>query len=406
MTNEAILSPEHIVSNWPSPPPYNLVGKHGVSPTFTHDDNARFNFLAQLNTHLATHVVPANAKAYEARVKPKFVAEHGREPKDRHEVRRAMLKDAQFQTWSALRRSSMELRQQNGREVILRQLGDINARAAALNRDAPALKLDPNFVVPPYVKKVDFHCMPGGYTTELMPDDVGAAANYDIGIFATTGGGLGCYNDGAGLAIADWLEARYPTLKPKRILDMGCGPGHSVTALAQRFPDTEIVTIDVAAPMLRFAHARAKSMGVNNITFIQANAERVPEPDASFDVVLTSIFLHETSNTAIRNIFNETYRLLKEGGLSFHLEQPQYIGIPPFEAFMRDWDAFYNNEPFWTRMHELDIEQLMEDAGFARAKMFQDKAVGVLDEKIFGKPKEGVEDYGRKAAWHLFGVTK
>jgi SAM-dependent methyltransferase len=394
------------MSGWPSPPPYNLVGKHGVSPEFKHDDIARFNFLAQLNTHLTATAVPANAIAYEKRVKPKFVAEHGREPKDRHEVRRAMLKDAHFQTWSALRRSSMELRQQNGREVVLRQLADLNQKAAALNHNSPQLKLDPNFVPPPYVSKVDFHCMPGGYTGELMPDDVGAAANYDIGIFATTAGGLGCYNDGAGLAVYEWLKKRYPGEKPKRILDMGCGPGHTITALAKCMPDTEFVTVEVAAPMLRFAHARAKSLGVNNITFIQANAENVPQPDASFDVVYTTIMLHETSNLAIRKIMAETYRLLKPGGLSFHLEQPQYAGIPPFEAFMRDWDSLYNNEPFWTGMHDLDIDQLMADAGFDRAKMFQDRAVGVLDEAIFGKQKDTGEDFGRKAAWHLFGVTK
>jgi SAM-dependent methyltransferase len=375
---------------WPSPPPYSLVGKHGVSPDFTHDERARFNFLAQLNTHLAAHVVPGNVRAYETRVRPAFEAEHGRAPIDRHEVRKAMLRDSHFQTWSALRRSSMELRQQNGREVVLRQLDKLNAKAAALNHQSPQLKLNPDVPVPAYIRKVDFHCMPGGYTTELADDDVSAAANYDIGIFATTGGGLGCYNDGAGLAVAKWMKSRYPDLKPKRILDLGTGPGHTVTAIAQAFPDSEIISIDVAAPMLRFAHARAKSLGVNNITFMQANAENVPLPDESFDVVLTTIFLHETSNLAIRRIMAETHRLLKPDGLSFHLEQPQYAGLPPFEQFMRDWDALYNNEPFWTRMHEMDIEQLMADAGFKREKMFQDKAEGILDETIFGKPKAGV----------------
>lgn len=394
------------MSHWPSPPPYSLVGRHGVSPEFSHDERARFNFLAQLNTHLAAHVVPGNAKAYETRVKPQFEAAHGRAPKDRHEVRRAMLKDQHFQMWSALRRSSMELRQQNGREVVLRQIDRLNEKAAALNAGSPRLKLDPTLAIPPYIRKVDFHCMPGGYTTELRPNDVSPAANYDIGIFATTGGGLGCFNDGAGLAVANWLRRKFPALKPTRILDMGTGPGHTITAIAQAFPDAEIVSIDVAAPMLRFAHARAKSVGVNNISFVQANAEQVPEPDASFDIVLTTIFLHETANTAIRRIMKETHRLLKPGSLSFHLEQPQYAGLPPFEQFMRDWDALYNNEPFWSHMHELDIEQLMADAGFQRDKMFQDKAEGVLDEKIFGKPKADVEDYGRKAAWHLFGVTK
>ena len=394
------------MSRWPSPPPYNLVGKHGVSPHTNHDDRARFNFLAQLNTHLATHVLPANATAYHLKVKPAFEQEHGRAPKDRHEVRRAMLKNPQFQTWSALRRSSMELRQQNGREVVLRQLADLNKRAADLNRNSSKLKLDPSFVVPSYVAKVDFHCMPGGYVDELVPDDVSAAANYDVGIFATTGGGLGRLNDGAGHALAGWLAKNAPELKPKRILDLGCGLGHSLLPVAQAFPDADVVGIEVAAPLLRFAHARAKSLGVDNITFVQANAEHVPEPDASFDLVFTTMFLHETSNSAIKNIINETHRLLRPGGLCIHLEQPQFEGLPPFEQFMRDWDALYNNEPFWTRMHEMDIDSLMENAGFQRNKIFISGAQAVVDEAIFGKQKDDVEDYGRKASWHAFGVYK
>jgi hypothetical protein len=98
------------MSTWPSPPPYTLVGKHGVSPHTTHDERARFNFLATLNSHLAANVLPGNAVAYEKRAKPAFIAANGRAPQDRHEVRHAMLRDPHFQTWSALRRSSMELR--------------------------------------------------------------------------------------------------------------------------------------------------------------------------------------------------------------------------------------------------------------------------------------------------------
>jgi ubiquinone/menaquinone biosynthesis C-methylase UbiE len=394
------------MSAWPSPPPYSLVGKHGVSPETRHDERARFNFLAAMNSHLAANVLPGNAKAYEARVRPAFEAAHGRAPKDRHEVRHAMRQDAHFQTWSALRRATMEQRQQAGREVVLRQIDGINARAAALNQGAPTLKLNPDLTIPPYLAKVDHHCMPGGYFAEVAGDDVSAAANYDVGIFATTAGGLGRLNDGAGHAVVDWLSRRHPNFAPKRVLDMGCGPGQSLLPIAQAFPNTEFVAIEVAAPFLRFAHARAKSLGVNNITFVQANAEAVPEPDASFDFVFTTMFLHETSNKAIRRVLAETHRLLVPGGLTIHLEQPQYAGLPPFEQFMRDWDALYNNEPFWSAMHDLDVDALMVEAGFARENLFMDKANAVLDEAIFGKPKADVEDYGRKASWHLFGARK
>lgn len=392
-------------SVWPTPPPYSLVGKHGVSPETRHDERARFNFLAALNSHLAAHVLPGNARAYESRVRPAFEVAQGRPPHDRHEVRTAMMQDAHFQTWSALRRSSMELRQQAGRELVLRQIGELNQRASALNADSSRLKLDANFVPPTYLTKVDHHCMPGGYFDEVMPDDVAAAANYDVGIFATTAGGLGRFNDGAGHAVVHWLRSARPSFSPKRILDLGCGVGHSLVPVALAFPDAEVVGIEAAAPLLRFAHARAQSMGATNITFVQANAEAVPEPDASFDFVLTTMFLHETSNTAIRRVLRESRRLLCAGGLSIHLEQPQYPGMPPFEQFMRDWDAYFNNEPFWSGMHDMDMDALLVEAGFAPDRLFVGKADAVVDEAIFGKPKAGVEDFGRKASWHLFGAS-
>lgn len=394
------------MSTWPSPPPYTLVGKHGVSPNTTHDERARFNFLATLNSHLAANVLPGNAVAYENRAKPAFIAANGRAPQDRHEVRHAMLRDPHFQTWSALRRSSMELRQQAGREVVLRQITDLNARAAALNCDSPQLQMNPDLPLPAYLTKVDHHCMPGGYFTEVAIDDISAAANYDVGIFATTAGSLGRFNDGAGHAVAGWLKAQHPTFAPKRILDMGCGAGHSLVPVAQAFPNAEVVAIEVAAPLLRFAHARAKSMGVNNIKFVQANAENVPEIDGSFDLIFTTMFLHETSNKAIRRVLAETHRLCAAGGMVIHLEQPQFAGLPPYEQFMRDWDALYNNEPFWTGMHDMDMDALQIEAGFKAENIFISQADAIVDEALFGKPKKEVEDYGRKASWHLFGVSK
>jgi len=69
-------------------------------------------------------------------------------------------------------------------------------------------------------------------------------------------------------------------------------------------------------------------------------------------------------------IMKESYRLLAPGGLVLHVEQPQYgPEMPLYEQAIRDWDAFYNNEPFWTKLHELDLDQWMIDAGFTRDKL-------------------------------------
>ena len=388
------------------PPSWQHVGRHGMFPESTHDDAARFDFLANLNGYLSTQVAPKVHEAYEKRVRPAFEKTAGRAPQDRHEVRRAMAGDPTYQAWSALRRSSMEMRQQAGRGLVLRQIDSLVEKARHYNGGDDGLELDPSVEVPRYASAVDIHCMPGGYHTELLPDDVSAAANYDAGIFATTGGMLGRYNDGGGQALAQWLGERHPGFRPRRILDIGCTVGHNSVPLAQAFPDAEVVAIDVAAPMLRYGHARARALGVGNIRFRQANGEDSGYPDGHFDLVMTSMFWHETSARAMPRMLGEVYRMLAPGGLTVHLEQPQYEGMDPYEQFIRDWDTYNNNEPFWGVMHEYDLRAMMAAAGFDPERYFEARVRGVVDRSIFPEAGEAGEDFGRAALWTLFGAWK
>jgi 2-polyprenyl-3-methyl-5-hydroxy-6-metoxy-1,4-benzoquinol methylase len=391
------------------PPPYNAVTQHGVFPKPSHDEAARFNFLAGLNRYLSGDIGAGNKLAYERRVLPAFKAEHGREPADRHEIRHAMNKDPWHRFWSALKRNSMEMRQQNGRAMVLRQLDELDAKARQYNEGRDTLQLDDTVEVPRYQAAVDIHCMPGSYHGEERPGDVSAGANYDCGIFATTGGALGALNDGGGQAVAAWVKSERPDWQPKRILDIGATVGHNAVPIAQAFPDAEVIAIDTAAASLRYGHARAQSLGVKNITFKQMNAEEMAEfGDESFDWVQTTMFLHELSNKALPRIVGEGARVLKPGGLMFHIEQPQYSPeMPLFEQFMRDWDAFNNNEPFWSAMHALDLKQIMADKGLPKDRQFMVGVKAVVDPTIFPPSPEGeVEDFGRAAIWNAYGAWK
>jgi len=392
------------------PPDYRVVGRHGVYPETTHDEIARFNFLAQMNRHLSTHLMLGVGEAFAARVEPAFTAKNKRSFKDRHEVRKALTGDPAFQWWSALRRATMETRQQAGRWVTIRQADALNAKVAKLTKGDKRLKLDPKLKLPRGVSAIDHHCMPGSYHTELSPGDVTGPANYDAGIFATTGGMLGRFNDGGGVAVAEWVRRVLGAdFKPKRILDIGCGLGHNVLPIAAAFPDAEVIAVDVAAPMLRYGLARAKSMGIENVTFVQADvADLSAFEDESFDWVQSTMFLHETSYKTMPKIFAETQRLLRPGGIVLHVEQPQYTAaMPLFEQAMRDWDAFYNNEPFWTKMHEIDLDAWMKAAGFGDNQLIHDGVSAVVDKSVFpDAADEKGEDYGRKAAWHVVGAKK
>ena len=392
------------------PPDYRAVGRHGVFPETSHDEIARLNVLAHLNRHLATKVMPHVKTAWDGRAGPAFEREHGRAPKDRHEVRKALLKDPAFATWSALRRLTMEQRQQAGRWTTIRQAEDLAAKVEALTAGDNRLSLDPHLQVPRYVSAVDHHCMPGSYHAELSSP--ATCPGRPTTTTAASRPRAACSGAIPTAAARPWSPGSPGTGPASRRSACSISAPPSARARCRsrrRYPQAEVVAIDVGAPMLRYALARAKTMGVDNISFVQANgADLSMFPDASFDWVQTTMFLHELSLPSLRAIFRESHRVLKPGGVVLHVEQPQYAAdMPLFEQAMRDWDAFYNNEPFWSTLHEIDLDAEMVAAGFERDKLIHGNVTAVVDKAVFpDAADDDGEDYGRKAAWRLVGASR
>ena len=375
-------------------------GAHDMRVATNHDEDARSNFLMDLYRHLGSNVAPGRRDVYDARVKPAFVKENGRLPKDRHEVREAVQGDPYFQMWGHLRvYCNQTLFYENAR-TIDRQYDELIERAKSLGGREKNLDLDPDFEVPKYQAAFDMHWMPGSFFTERAEDDVAAGAMYDAGgLYVMTSGHLGPYGDGGAYSVINYLRERFPDFTPTQILDQGCTVGHNTLPFKEAWPDAEVTGIDIGAPVLRYAHARTEAMGYD-VTYSQQNAEHTKFDDGSFDFIVSTMFLHETSYKAVHNIVKECHRILKPGGLMLHVEQPPFRWFDdPFDQFVRDWDTHNNNEPFWGPMHDMDLEDVAVKGGFASEDVFQEMADLI-------KPTD-TDRYAKAAGeWYVFAAWK
>ena len=294
---------------------------------------------------------------------PRSVAEH-------------MLRLNCVRLWYALRSLNQKQKFAIVRTTVEADEARRNAALATLPQIG-SLSLDPDLPIPRYLTALDTHLMAGSYYSEKHQQDMTAGAVYDRAIGIHNMGSQGGLNDDAGRSIATWIQARFPDLKPRRILDMGCTVGHFTLPFKEAFPDAEVHAIDVAAPCLRFGHARARALGAE-VHFHQMNAEATAFPDQHFDLVVSRILLHETSLPAVRNIFRECFRLLSPGGATLHSDAPQFDELDAYTASLRHWDTHHNNEPFMERFYQLPLETLYQDAGFGPARTFRSFVPGLF----------------------------
>jgi arsenite methyltransferase len=99
----------------------------------------------------------------------------------------------------------------------------------------------------------------------------------------------------------------------ERVLDLGSGAGTDSLIAAQMVGEQGNVTgIDLTPSMLTKARASAASMGLSNVEFVEAEAERLPFADESFDVVISNGVIDLIPDKDA--VFAELHRVLVPGG--------------------------------------------------------------------------------------------
>jgi len=371
---------------------------HGMLPVPTPEEASRQEFAKSLKHFVQQGMLPGLGPIFQGRAAPRFEKETGRAPADRHDIRKAMVPDNYFRHYAALNRISQELLWDSVIDSVERDADNLEGVAAQMSgRNKGELRIPETFEVPRYVSALDIHCMPGGYAGDgETASQVLPGVLYDRGVYIYSMGYTGPYNDDMGRSVVNYLKRNMPEFKPRRILDMGCTVGHSTLPYKELFPEAEVWGIDVGGPMIRYAHARAGAMGLD-VNFAQMNAEKTEFEDGYFDLVVSHILLHETSGKAMPRIVEECFRVLRPAGLMIHADLPPFDLMDPFTQFILDNETYYNNEPFWGAMRELDQVGIAKAAGFDPATIRFDTApMAVMEYAGAGYTEESAADVAER----------
>lgn len=105
-----------------------------------------------------------------------------------------------------------------------------------------------------------------------------------------------------------------PHIKPTdTILDVGCGPGTITADLAALVPQGKVIGGDAVESVLGQAGDFASSRGLTNVTFLPIDANDLPFPDNTFDIVYCHQVLQHVKDPV--GILREMRRVAKPGGI-------------------------------------------------------------------------------------------
>ena len=339
--------------------------KHSMQPKPSHDESVRQDFVTDLRAYLTDEIYSLITPHYEKKIEPDFIQVNERKPEDKSEVKSLMLNDRGYQSWSLLQRLSQQMMFTSVIDTVERNL-DTMIDDLDNHQSIGSLDIDESLDIPRYLTAYDIHQQPGGYHSENIEKDISAGAVYDISLPIYSRNAMGEENDLLAQAIIRYIDDHLKTFQPLDIMDMGCGIGNSTLPFSKKYPDSKVIGVDVALPCLRYAHARANALGVE-AHFSQQNVEKTSYDPESFDLVTSTLLLHETSHDAVPKIIQECFRLLKPGGWMIHLDVYPFHKKEddPLYDFLKDWEVINNNENFSGALRNMNMRKIIEDAGFS-----------------------------------------
>ena len=226
-----------------------------------------------------------------------------------------------------------------------------SARSAIVDTPADELPL------PPYFTQ-DFHFQTGGYLTEE------SARLYDVQVETLFLGGAAPMRREALRPVAEFMRGR--DQRKIALLDVACGTGRFLREARLTYPALKLTGLDLSAAYL--AEAQRHMGDLRPAELLTANAEAIPLPDASQDIVNSIFLFHELPPDVRRRVAAEMARVLKPGGLLVFIDSLQIGDRPGWDGLLEAFPSRFH-EPYYRHYAIDDLDALFASAGLdARSK--------------------------------------
>lgn len=190
---------------------------------------------------------------------------------------------------------------------------------------------------------------------------------------------------------------------PRRVLDAGCGGGDHTVELARRFPEAEILGIDLDAALIARNQDAARRLGLTRVRFVLGDLSRL-DGDAFDLIVCIDVLEHiPGQQRALENLA----RALTPGGLAyFHLPTVRPRPIP-FSRWLGEFHAWAEKEHIADELTAAQFVDRVRAAGLIPVEVQPTfaYAAGELANSCFSLPYQNVW-YNRIAQLGLAPVCR
>jgi ubiquinone/menaquinone biosynthesis C-methylase UbiE len=148
------------------------------------------------------------------------------------------------------------------------------------------------------------------------------------------------------------------------LLDIACGTGGFLAEVKRNWPRLRVTGIDLSADYLADAARRLAPWSRHDL--VEANAETLPFPDASFDAVTAIYLFHELPRKARAAVAREIARVLKPGGIFVLVDSLQRGDRPALDPLLAAFPKMFH-EPYYADYARADLTALFGGAGLRPA---------------------------------------